>query len=225
VPESTQQSLLDILDSDRRGIGELAAQLASEDSEYDREVETPRLVREIVQHNVACERYLHPLIERLLPDGKSIAHSQFGRHRELEDLLRELEHSNPESAEFRTTLDVVARSWNENTGYLEAQIFPALRTGADAATLAKLGDLALEAESAGPTRPRALSVQEPVLGGLISLAQGFVDRTIDAISGRGHAGSEQIHELLRDGHYDLIEDPAAPPGDATPEAGETRTAE
>jgi hypothetical protein len=200
------QTILDVLDSDLAGIGELAGKLAGTTDAFDERVETAQFVREIVQHHVAAEQYLHPLIARNLVDGEKIAHAQFAEHRRVEDSLRRLEDLDPATAEFTATLTQIREQWLANARYLDTEVFPALRAQADPAELIRLADSALGAEQSGPTRPRTVAVEHPKANLALSLAQGFVDRTIDAFSHRGHEGSAEIDDRLQAGRYDDLED-------------------
>jgi hypothetical protein len=203
------ESILDVIDSDHRGIGELAAQLAASDDRFDREVETVRLVREIIEHQVAAEQYLHPLIRKALPGGEAIAHAQFSEHRALEEQLRGLERLDAQSEQAAAKLAAIHAEWDRNGRYLDQEVLPALRARVDPTTLQDLGAHALGAEALGPTRPRHVAVEQPGLNALLSLAQGRVDMFLDAQAHRGHEGTDQIDALLQAGHYDNLEDPDA----------------
>jgi hypothetical protein len=199
---SDGQTILDILDSDARGISTLAGRLADTTDSFDEDVQTVQLVREIVQNHVAAEQYLHPLIRRHLPEGEQIAHQQFTEHRKMEAVLRRLEDVDRASPEFRATLGEVRDGWTANADFLDREVFPALRDRCEKASLVQLADKALGAESSGPTRPRTFAVEQPAANALVSLTQGFVDKTIDAFTGRGHEGSDEIDARFKSGHYD-----------------------
>ncbi len=201
----TNQTILDVLDSNFHGIAALTGKLAGTDDSFDVRVETAELVREIVQHHVAAEQLLHPLISRSLPDGERIAHQQFAEHRELESELRRLEDLEPATPQFRQVLSDVRQKWLANASYLDTEIFPTLRSTADEATLLDLGDRALGAQQSGPTRPRSLATENPSANTALSIAQGFVDKTIDAFGHRGNEGTDEIDARLRAGRYDDIE--------------------
>lgn len=207
VTEAGEQNILDVVDSDHRGVDALAANLGEASNDFDRDVECARLVREIVQHHVGCEQYLHPLIQHGLADGEQVAHQQFSEHRAMEDRLRQLELTDPSSDAFRTALAEIRDHWNRNGRYLDEHVFPQLRADTDPTVLIRLGALALAAKSDGPTRPRILAVEQPGANALISFTQGLVDKTIDSVTHHGHEGSAQIARLIQAGHYDGLEDP------------------
>jgi hypothetical protein len=203
------ESILDVMDSDYRGIGQLASQLARSGDRFDREVETARLVREIIEHQVAAEQYLLPLIRRALPAGADTAHGQFLEHRGMEDRLRTLESLDAQSPAFGQALERIHAEWDRNGRLLDREVFPQLRARTDPGTLIGLASHALAAEVVGPTRPRHIAVEQPSANALLSLAQGYVDMFLDAETHRGHAGTDQIDALLQAGHYDDLEDPDA----------------
>jgi hypothetical protein len=195
-------TILDILSSDLTGIAELAGRLASTTDRFDTDVETAQLVREIVQHHVAVEQQLSPLIAANIADGEKIAHRQFAEHRELEGDLRGLEGLDPSSAAFGAKLSAIRERWQANAQYLRAEVFPALQAAVEPVELVAAGESVLGAEQSGPTRPRVLAVEQPAANAALSIAQGFVDKTIDAFSHRGHEGGQEIDERLREGRYD-----------------------
>jgi hypothetical protein len=203
---SDSQTILDILGSDLKGIAELASRLAATSDGFDEGVETAQLVREIVQHHVAAEQYLHPLIRRMLPGGDQVAHAQFVEHRKLEGALRKLEDLEPAQPAFGAALAGIRDQWAANASYLDREVFPILRAHADQTELISLGHAALGAEQSGPTRPRVIAVEQPGANAVLSLAQGFVDRTIDAFSHRGHEGSAELDKRVQEGRYDDLED-------------------
>ncbi|HEY2042378.1 MAG TPA: hypothetical protein VGH11_06840 [Jatrophihabitans sp.] len=203
---SDTETILDILDSDMKGISALADTLAGSADSFDEQVEVVRLVREIVENHVATEQFLHPLIHKNLPDGEQIAHQQFLEHREMEATLRRLEDLDVASEAFRTTLNDIRDQWAANSRYLDEEIFPVLRATCDRAHLVRLADAALGAERSGPTRPRTLATEQPEANLLLSLTQGFVDKTIDAFSHRGHEDSDQLDARLQSGRYEDLED-------------------
>jgi hypothetical protein len=199
-------TILDILSSDLTGIAALATRLASTTDRFDTDVETAQLVREIVQHHVAVEQQLNPLIAVNIDDGEKIAHGQFVEHRALESELRGLEGLEPGSAAFIAKLSAVRDRWQANAEYLRSEVFPALQASVDPAELVTAGEAVLGAEQTGPTRPRVLAVEQPAANVALSIAQGFVDKTIDAFSHRGHEGGSEIDERLREGRYDRLEE-------------------
>lgn len=195
-------TILDVLDSGATDIETLAARLSASTDTFDEEVETAQLVREIVQNHVAAEQYLHPLIRRHIADGDQVAHQQFERHRALEKTLRKLEGVDPDSTAFAATLAQIAELWSANKNYLDKDVYPTLRTECDPAELRRLADDALGAEQSGPTRPRTLAVEQPTANTLLSLTQGFVDKTIDSFGHRGHEGTDEITARVEAGRYD-----------------------
>ncbi|SOD72492.1 hypothetical protein SAMN05892883_1883 [Jatrophihabitans sp. GAS493] len=205
MTHSDGQTILDVLAGDSRSITALASKLAATTDPFDENVETVQLVREIVQTHVAAEQYLHPLIRKALPDGESLAHQQFAEHRSMEEVLRNLEDVDPNTDRFKTLLAEVRDKWSANADYLEREIFPVLHEKADWAELIELADSAVGAENLGPTRPRSVAVEQHATSVLLSLSQGYIDRTIDAYTHRGHAGTDEIEARLRAGRYDDTE--------------------
>ncbi|SDJ02658.1 hypothetical protein SAMN05444157_1346 [Frankineae bacterium MT45] len=205
MSEAPGESIVDVFESDARGITALAVSLAETTDRFDDEVETAQLVREIVESQAAAELTLHPLIRRHLPAGDAVAEEQFHTHRQMETCLRRLESADVTSTEFRAILGEVRDRWLANAAHLATEVYPALRANCSSSELRQAGEAALVAEYRGPTRPRHLAVETPGVDTLISFSEGFVDKTIDAFTHRGHAGTEEIHERLRSGRYDNLE--------------------
>ncbi|SDJ40936.1 hypothetical protein SAMN05444157_3232 [Frankineae bacterium MT45] len=199
---SDAPTILDVLAGDARSITALATKLAATTDLFDENVETVQLVRQIVQTHVAAEQYLHPLIRETIPGGEALAHQQFAEHRAMEELLRNLEDVDPNTDRFKSLLADVRDKWSANAEYLEHDIYPTLREKCDWARLVELADSVVGAENLAPTRPRSVAAEGHNTSVLLSLSQGYIDRTIDAFTHRGHAGTSEIDARLRAGRYD-----------------------
>jgi hypothetical protein len=197
------QTIIDVFAADIVGITHLLQRLETTPDSFDRQVEAARLVREIVEYHVAAEQYLLPLIDDHL--GKDASHREFQQHRSLEGALRRLEGLEAATPAFAAALRTVNAEWIANGRRLNDEIFPALGQQCSTHELRSQLDDVLATKAGAPTRPRTIAVEEPAANRLISLAQGYVDKAIDAVTHRGREGSLEIDERIESGRYNDLE--------------------
>lgn len=183
MSESASPSLLEVLRSAHRSIGEALAdpQLTSP-GEHGATLRE-QLVAELVRHFVSEEQYLFPTVRKRLPEGDALADRGFDRGRAMEAQLRQLEDTDdlPRMVEV---LGEIRASFARHVEEQEAE-FSLLAEACTDAELAELGEGVLGAEQLAPTRPRSVAPEAPALNKVVSLISGFVDQVRDHYSGRG----------------------------------------
>jgi hypothetical protein len=186
MTESASPSLLEVLRSAHRSIGEALVDPQLTSAGEHGATLREQLVAELVRHFVSEEQYLFPTLRKRLPDGDALADRGFDRGRAMEAQLRQLEDTD-DLARIAEILDEVRVSFAAHVQQQEAE-FGRIAEACTDAELAELGEGVLGAEQLAPTRPRSVAVEAPALNKVVSLISGFVDQVRDHYSGRGVEG-------------------------------------
>jgi hypothetical protein len=127
------------------------------------------LTAAVVRHLSAEEQYLYPVVRAVLPGGAALADAEIAAAAALRRRL-------PDPFAVVPALRAHARrceSW-----------FPGLRAALDPADLVRLGNRAVIAAEAAPTRPHAGTPIRPPWNRLVEPALGVLDKVRDGLSGR-----------------------------------------
>lgn len=185
MTESAHESVIDVLNSDHRAVGELIADVTSHPDDTDElEARCERIVMDLVRHFVGEEQYLYPTIRERVENGDQLADDGLAEHREIEKLLRRLEKVDRDPVGVQSVLSDVASAFDQHVQRQQSVIFPALTRVAKDEELIQLGDDVLGAEMLAPTRPRPV-IENPFLNKIASFATGWIDKVRDAYSRRG----------------------------------------
>lgn len=173
------------LTTDHREVEELFARIEQASAGDERRRLADQLTIELVRHSVAEEQHLYPAVRKHLSGGDKVAEKELSDHAQVEELLKQLQESDPQTAEFG---QLVARLQGEVTEHVideEGNIFRELREVCSADELRELGEKIRSAKKTAPTRPHPASPSTPPLNKLLAPGAGLVDRARDYVTGRG----------------------------------------
>jgi hemerythrin superfamily protein len=187
-PTAPSTDLIDVLSAEHREVEGLFAEIEARFGSSGAEVEdlVQRVVTRLVQHTVAEEVHLYPLVREVLPDGDALAAREIAEHDETERTMKRLESLKAKSADYWMTYRILTNLVSQHVGEEEMYLFPALAAAVSKEDREQVGDRMISTEKTAPTRPHPDSPSEG--GALAALAPGagLVDRVRDAITGRGH---------------------------------------
>jgi hemerythrin superfamily protein len=179
--------LIDVLAAEHREVEALFAELEARFGASGPEVEdiAQRVVTRLVQHSVAEEVHLYPLVREVLDDGDALAEREIAEHDAAERTMKRLESLPARSADFWMTYRILTNLIAQHVGEEEQYLFPRLAAAVAKEDREQIGDRILSTEKTAPTRPHPASPSEG--GALAALAPGagLVDRLRDALTGRG----------------------------------------
>ena len=185
----TQQStdFIEVLSAEHREVERLFAELEAHFGSSSAEVEdTAReVVTRLVEHTVAEEVHLYPLVREVLPDGDALAEREIAEHDATERTMKRLESLKPKSADFWMTYRILTNLVSQHVGEEEKYLFPALAATVSQEDREQIGDRMLSTEKTAPTRPHPDSPSEGGAQAALAPGAGLVDRVRDALTGRG----------------------------------------
>jgi hemerythrin superfamily protein len=188
TPDAQQSTdFIDVLSAEHREVEGLFAQLEAHFGSSSAEVQdiARQAVARLVQHSVAEEVHLYPLVREVLDDGDAIAEREIAEHDAAERTMKRLEALPAKSADFWMTYRILTNLIAQHVGEEEMYLFPRLAGAVSQEDREQIGDRILSTEKTAPTRPHPDSPSEG--GALAALAPGagLVDRVRDALTGRG----------------------------------------
>lgn len=179
------RDVIEILTHDHREVEDMFGKLTAAADPGERRQIADDITIELVRHSVAEEQYLYPAVREHVPDGDTIADRELADHAEVENLLKELEKTDPDSAGFAALTGQLMRTVSAHVKDEEHALFPALAGHASPADLRRLGEQVQAAKEKAPTRPHPSAPDRPPLNKLLAPGAGLVDRIRDHLSGRG----------------------------------------
>jgi hypothetical protein len=118
------------------------------------------LTATLSRHLSAEEQYLYPVVRAVVPGGTALADAE------------------------STALRTGARAVPEHVDRCERLIFPPLRAALDETARIRLGNRAVIAGEAAPTRPHPWTPRTPPWNKLVDPLVGVLDKVRDALTGR-----------------------------------------
>ncbi|MFD9591208.1 hemerythrin domain-containing protein [Kitasatospora sp. NPDC059973] len=140
---------------------------------------------ELVRHSVAEEQYLYPAVREHLDGGDALADREIEDHRQVEDLLKQLEDLRTDDPTMGSVLRQLMDEVSAHVEDEETNLFPMLRTACTPEQLDDLGDKVRRAKAMAPTRPHPAAPDSPTASKLLGPGVGLVDRARDFVTGRG----------------------------------------
>ncbi|MEU1510284.1 hemerythrin domain-containing protein [Kitasatospora sp. NPDC005748] len=140
---------------------------------------------ELVRHSVAEEQYLYPAVREHLDGGDALADREIEDHRQVEDLLKQLEDLRTDDPAMGSVLRQLMDEVSAHVEDEETNLFPRLRTACTPEQLDDLGDKIRRAKAMAPTRPHPAAPDSPMASKLLGPGVGLVDRARDFVTGRG----------------------------------------
>lgn len=131
------QDVVDLILNDHRQVKQLFAQLKTEPAARANLV--PVLISLLAAHSRAEEAEVYPPAKAEAGETEEVAHSQ-EEHLEADELLQELQATDPSSAGFESALDAVVKAVTHHIEEEESKVLPGLRERLDAPRLVSMGE-------------------------------------------------------------------------------------
>ena len=174
------------LTTDHREVEELFGQIKALGSgDGQRREIADEFTIELVRHSVAEEMYLYPAVRKHVSGGDALADKELADHKQVEELLKELEGVSTEEAHFDVLVDRLIAEVGAHVKDEEQNLFPALAQACSPEELSELGDKIRRAKKLAPTRPHPSAPDTPPANKLLAPGTGLVDRARDFVTGRG----------------------------------------
>lgn len=172
------QGIIEALRQDHDEIRQLFAQLDTATGEQRRDL-FHQLVGELVRHEVAEEEILRPVSKR--DAGEQIANARISEESQAEELLKEMENLDTDSAEFTAKLATLRHEVESHAEAEETQEFPKVTQKESTERLEQMGKVYEAAKKAAPTRPHPSTPNTAVANMLVGPFAAVLDRSRDAV--------------------------------------------
>jgi hemerythrin superfamily protein len=172
------QTIIDALRRDHQDVRKLLARLETASGKQRREL-FQRLVAELVRHEVAEEEILRPVSKR--DAGEAIANARIKEESQAEQLLKDMEKLDPDSAEFASKLTRLRRDVERHAEAEETKEFPRVAKKETTERLEQMGRAYEAAKKAAPTRPHPKTPNTPAANLLAGPFAAVADRARDAV--------------------------------------------
>jgi hypothetical protein len=146
-----------------------------------------RIIRDLSIHAAIEEELLYPAARKRLPNGATLVNDAKREHRQLKRLLDRLDKLDADDRRADGVMASVKQAVHEHVKEEEgpAGILQGLRKAMSRDELADLGKQLRAAKKIAPTRPHPKAPDSPPANVLVGSAAAVVDRTRDAVGGRG----------------------------------------
>jgi len=178
------RDVVDVLTTDHDEATALLAEIsATPDAETRRDL-ADTLIAELVRHSVAEAMYVYPAMRKHLPDGDQAVEHDIEEHKELEQLMKQLEGLEPSESRFDEVLGELASTLQDHVADEEGSQFPQLRATLPREELVALAGKVETAKKLAPTRPHPGAPNAKLFHKAVGPGVGLVDRLRDKLSGR-----------------------------------------
>lgn len=138
------------------------------------------IVRDLSIHAVIEEQVLYPMVRQVLPDGDQLADHSLEEHREVKEILAELDGKPVDDPTVRARFRELADSVKHHVAEEEGTLFPRLRQHLDEEKLMRMGDAMNAAKRMAPTHPHPNAPDRPPGNVVIGMAAAVMDKVRDA---------------------------------------------
>lgn len=147
------------------------------------------LVTELViaesQHEAVEEQFFWPMVRDRVPGGEELAAHAVGQEDAAKQVLDDLDHADPATAEFEELVNRIVADGREHIGYEQDQVWPKVQAAVSAAELEELGEKMAKAKKSAPTRPHPAAPSSSGAQKSAGPVAGMMDKLRDAATGRG----------------------------------------
>jgi hypothetical protein len=172
------QGIIEALREDHDEVRQMFARLETATGEQRRDL-FHQLVGELIRHEVAEEEILRPVSKRAA--GEEIANARIHEESQAEELLKEMENLDTDSAEFTAKLATLRREVEHHAEAEETQEFPKVAQNESPQRLEQMGKVYAAAKKAAPTRPHPSTPNTPVANMLVGPFAAVLDRARDVV--------------------------------------------
>jgi hemerythrin superfamily protein len=172
------QGIIEALRQDHREFRQMFAQMETATGEQRRDL-FHQLLGELIRHEVSEEEILRPVSKR--DAGEEIANARIEEESQAEELLKEMESLDTDSAEFTAKLAMLRREVESHAEAEETREFPKVAEKESPERLEQMGKIYEAAKKAAPTRPHPSTPNTPVANMLVGPFAAVLDRTRDVV--------------------------------------------
>lgn len=172
------QGIIEELRSDHNEVRAMFGRLETATGDERRDL-FQDLVGELVRHEVAEEEILRPVSKK--DAGASIANARMKEESEAEELLKEMEKLDVDSAEFTTKLTKLRHEVEQHAEAEETKEFPRVEAKESTEQLERMGSAYEMAKKTAPTRPHPSTPNSPGANMLVGPFAAVMDRARDAV--------------------------------------------
>jgi hypothetical protein len=158
-----------------------------------------RIIRDLSIHAAIEEELLYPAARKRLGNGSALVQEAKTEHRQLKRLLDRLDKMDADDPRADGAMAAVKRAVQQHVKEEEGPggILQGLRKEMSRDELIDLGKQLRAAKKMAPTRPHPNAPDSPPANVLVGGAAAVVDRTRDAVTGRGKARSPKPRATAR----------------------------
>jgi len=172
------QGIIEALREDHDELRQLFAQLETAAGERRRDL-FHQLLGELIRHEVSEEEILRPVSKR--DAGEEVASARISEESQAEELLKEMENLDTDSAEFTAKLARLRGEVESHAAAEETQEFPKVAEKESPERLEQMGKIYAAAKKAAPTRPHPSTPNTPVANMLAGPFAAVLDRSRDVV--------------------------------------------
>jgi hemerythrin superfamily protein len=172
------QGIIEALRQDHDEFRQMFAQLETATGEQRRDL-FHQLLGELIRHEVSEEEILRPVSKR--DAGEEIANARINEESQAEELLKEMENLDTDSAEFTAKLAMLRQEVENHAQAEETQEFPRVAEKESPERLEQMGKVFEAAKKAAPTRPHPSTPNTPVANMMVGPFAAVLDKTRDAV--------------------------------------------
>ncbi|MFC7272866.1 hemerythrin domain-containing protein [Paractinoplanes rhizophilus] len=184
MADTTAPDVVDVLTADHRDVTALIGEIWTIRDPMMRRDLADTAISELVRHAVAEEMYVYPAMRKHLPDGDKAVEHDTEEHKELEQVMKELEGLDVDGPEFDETLRRLETILADHIQDEESEQFPELRQRIPRDELVELAGKVETAKKLAPTRPHPSAPNSELFHKLAGPGVGLVDRLRDMITQR-----------------------------------------
>ena len=180
MTDTTTRDIVELLNEDHQEAKRLLEEITQADA-VSREALFWKLVPALVQHEVAEEVVVYPVIRDKAPNGAAEVDARLTEQAEAEIRLAQMERLDPATTEFASELKGLREDVLEHAQAEEDGIFPLLGTLESPADRAKLGARYEKAKASAPTHPHPNAPDTPPGNRVVGPIAALFDKTRDAL--------------------------------------------
>lgn len=173
---------IELIKRDHRQVEQLFADFEADPGEGRQEI-LAQIIRELSVHSAIEEAYLYPRIRSEASNGDSLVDEGEKEHQRVKDSLGRLDGKldKAHTKEVAEQVETLKKNVMHHVQEEETETLPAFEQAASKTELEDIGRQLKQAKESAPTRPHP---NQPAANALTSWANGLLDRSRDAVSGR-----------------------------------------
>jgi hemerythrin-like domain-containing protein len=126
-PVATGLDILQILSNEHTEALDMLKKMKESTNPEEMRILNDKVIIKLVQHSIVEETLVYPLITEKLPGGREATDQDKQEHHRLEELMRDLEKSNPTQPNFNEAVDALTEALKHHASKEDKEQFPALR--------------------------------------------------------------------------------------------------